>query len=340
MATANTVAEKIENVLLSEIHVDTKWNTRADVKTTTGASADDPAGGIEGLINSIETKGQDTPVVLRKMNPKDNHGKPYFLVCGFRRDHAVREITSRKGVKNPTIKAVIRTMTDYEARELNVRENTARDELGAGDIAFGVGAMLNLNKDMSGNQLAATLGISQPYCSKIMTILNLPQRILSDWRVAPRKLGVDAMKALADQKKEKAWSADEAWKAYEAAKEAKEGGGKKKTGPLAWIDSAVDKAKEMGTMLGTLQRDEAIDASDLDFDAHIRTLVSFRTETKNAKGEKAEVSDTIVARIADAARKAFDAALNATEETPVADAGAATNGGKKKGKKGGATAAN
>jgi len=319
MAVKNQIAEPIENVLLAEIEVDNKFNARFSLDPSTGGAEDD-GDGQKGLFNSISVKGQDTPVILRK-NVKGAK-KPYFLVAGFRRFAAISQIASEKGDKTPTIKAVIRDMSDQEARETNMRENTARDDLGGPDLCFGIGAILGVNKGISSVDLAKSLGMSQGYVGKLMTIWNqVRPDIVKDWRANPLKLTTEQLIGIAKLEK------DKQRESYDAILKGKEKPSAR--GPGAWVDTACKNATVVGTMLGRLQRDGAIQiVGDDFFGDNVRVLVNF----------KKEANELQVSRVAGACEKAFTDALESeeSEEEKQNAEGRATP--KKKRAKNGATA--
>lgn len=326
MALANKTAETIENVSCAEIEVEPKFNARFSVETSTEG---DDGDGQKGLVNSISTKGQDTAVILRRL-PKGAK-KPYFLVAGFRRFSAIMTIAQEKGDKAPTIKAVIRDMTDQEARETNMRENTARDDLSGPDLCFGIGSILGVNKGLSSVQLAQSLGMSQGYVGKLMTIWNTVRGdITKDWRANPLKLTTEQMVGIAKVDKEKQREMYDSLLKGKAEPSAR--------GPLAWVDTAQKAAAAVGAMLGTLQRDGALEiVGDDFFGDNIRTLVQFKDSATEGQ----------VSKIAGSAEKAYSDALEAEETEEQAKVAEGKSEGAKKAsaankkkKKGGTASAN
>lgn len=315
MAIQNQVA-KLEMVHCSEIEVDPRFNARFSVETSTGGP-DDDGDGQKGLTSSIATKGQDTAVILRRL-PKGAK-KPYFLVAGFRRHAAIMAIATEKGDKDPVIKADIRDMSDQEARETNMRENTARDDLSGPDLCFGIGSILAVNKGLSSVQLAQSLGMSQGYVGKLMTIWNTVRAdVVKDWRANPLKLTTEQMVGISKVEKEKQREM------YDGLLKGKETPSSR--GPLAWVDTAKKNAAVIGTMLGKLQRDGALTIKgEAFFDDNIRTLVSFKTSATEAQTSK----------VAHAAEEAFAAALKSVESEADKTAAAGKSDAAKKASAGG-----
>lgn len=294
MAVANAKVP-VENVLISEIEIDPKFNARSGVETGTGGPNDEK-NGFEGLKNSIMTEGQDTPVILRRLAKGSK--KPYFLVAGFRRIAALQAIAEEKGNKSPTVKAEVRDLTDEQARMTNVRENTARDDLSGADLCFGVGKILDSNKNLTSVQLATGLGMSQSYVNKMMNLWNKVRAdVLRDWRIPPQTVTVAQMMQLVDVAKEEQREKFESFRR-------KDEGEKGKRGPGAWVDTAERNAAAIGTILGKLQRDNALQiVGDSFFEDNIRTLVKF----------KADATEVQVAKIAGSCEKAFTDAYESDE---------------------------
>jgi ParB-like chromosome segregation protein Spo0J len=210
-ATASEILpeEVIKHIPISDIFADFDWNSRsqADVRNeqsdavqdTTSGRRDVEGTGLKGLALTIRAAGQDTPVILKNTaNGKSISGKktdkPYELICGFRRFVAIGLLNEAEHLEqakklgqntvpntaNGTIRAVVRKLTNTEAKLLNGRENTARSNLRAQDTMM---LVRDLAKDgMNQTQIADGLGISQPYVNKLLAISALPGPILDHWR--------------------------------------------------------------------------------------------------------------------------------------------------------------
>lgn len=322
MAVQNQIVEKVEAVLCSEIEVDHKFNARSSVEISSLVGkdgADESEHNTQkSLRESISTVGQETPVVLRRM-PKGSK-KPYFLVSGFRRYDAVIHVAAEKGNKSPTIKAFIRDMTDQQAREENMRENTARADLSGPDLCYGIGQILKSygkDKGPSSVALASTLGMSQGYTNQLMNIWNncIPE-IVKDWRESPNKLTAVQMYSLSKEDKDKQRAK------YDELVAKKSAGSEGSTrGPNAWVDTACKAAASVATILGKLQRDGALEiVGDNFFGDNVRTLVKYKADATEAQTDK----------ICAAAEKAFTDAFESEEtEEEKTNAEAKSEGAKK-----------
>lgn len=200
------IQDKFEVLPLDKIVVDPKENARLSIAS--GDSSEDRHD-FDLLVEGIRAKGQDTPVMVRPLK-----GGKFELVAGYRRVAAISKIAETDGVKAPTVKAIIRDMTDDERYSLNMRENTERDNLRVPDVAFGVGRMIAAQKSggtyKSTSDVARELGLSQSYVSKLEKIAgSLDAKLFKTWREerAPRpylEVWAIAQKPKAEQ--EKAWN--------------------------------------------------------------------------------------------------------------------------------------
>ena len=299
MTNAHATSDKILVLSLGEIDVDLKWNSRSPAEASGGP--DEESDGFAGLVKSIAINGQDTPVSVR---PSGNPKKPYRLVAGFRRFAAISKIADETGDKKPTIKAIVSNLTDEQARYLNLRENTARDDLSGPDLAFGVFELAKLNPKLTGTAIAEGLGMNQGYISRLLRIMQgVKPSITASWRAAAIKLSGEEMETLIGK------GPSEQETLYTEMTRTKGEKGTSNRGPNGWIETAKTAAQAIGTMLGNLAREgqiELINDSDNFFGDNIRTLVSFKTTIKEKGKEPREVPESVVAKIAHAAEKAFE----------------------------------
>lgn len=271
----------IEKILLREIKVDYDWNSRnkLSVLQEGGNEVDDESGKMttDELSKSIEERGQDTPVhvILNPTKDKNEAKKfPYILIAGFKRYTAMHRLAERANnnkipnpiktdpswsSKNPTIDAHIQKLSESEARMLNMRENTARANLTVPDTAYGIYQIYQSlkaeNKPLpSDSALAADLGLSQGYVSKIHRILDAivtvkNGEILKDWRTQRQPLSTDTMSQIAKQT-----TPDRVYEAY-AAKVADKGADAKpaEKDENAWKERAKVQASDLGVTIGVLQ---------------------------------------------------------------------------------------
>lgn len=212
--------ETILNVALTDIFVDYEWNVRSKsdvsdvsdaVRDTTEKNGASQGVALEDFAKNMADVGQDTPGILREVQGgKTLGGKQtklkYELVCGFRRITAVQLCNSKEFAEkaekagrpniptqpNGTFRAVVRELTPQAARLLNVRENTARNNLKTPDIMLQV---RNLAKEgLSQVAIAEGLGITQGFVSKLLKIGTLPAAVLNHWRSGSALPGLPADK--------------------------------------------------------------------------------------------------------------------------------------------------
>ncbi len=114
------------------------------------------------LTESVRTKGVVQPILVRP------NGKGYEIVFGQRRWMA----SKRAGL--PTIPAMIRKVTDAEALELQVIENSQREDPNPMEEGLGFKKLLDLGKHTT-ETLAAKLDKSVDYVLGRMKLVNLPK---------------------------------------------------------------------------------------------------------------------------------------------------------------------
>ena len=326
------IVEKVELILLDQIEVNPKWNTRSNLAEYSGGP--DGKNGLDGLVTSIKMRGQDDPVYVRP-NTREGAKKPFFLVSGNRRFEAIRRIAAEKNDKAPTIKAIVRKMTDLEAFELNVRENTAREDLGGADLAFGVGRIISAykadKKEITQQQLADMLGYSQGYMNKIEKIaLFLRVEILEKWRNEMTKLTVDQIHAIAKAPHNEQMNMYNKLVRGKAENEAENGKGR------ASIEPQKRAAARYATIIGTLVRHGHLDEVDVDtfFDETLPLVVKLK------KG-KDDLKKSDVNRCVKAAKDAYTSAVvDSGEEEEEAPKKKEEEAPKKKGGRGEARAEN
>lgn len=231
----------IQNIPLHDIEVDHTFNARSGAWAQAGETPDGHAG-MAGLVESIKSRGQDTEVVVRP-NVKGK-SKAYFLVNGFRRYEALRSIAEANKDKGATIKAKIRELTDIEARALNVRENTSREDFTPADLAFGVAEMAK--SGATDTAIAAELGLTQAYVSRLHTIVKETRtsKTFEKWRSSPVQIQVIDMYKVAKMAPEKQTEAYEVQYSKVAKVAAKE--------EVKWFDRAMVAVQSRAGYLGKL----------------------------------------------------------------------------------------
>jgi ParB/RepB/Spo0J family partition protein len=182
--------ETILNVPLTSIAVDLAWNARSGAwKRDCGFEAESA---FEELKESIRACGVKDPVKLR---PVVGGKLPFALVSEFRRYGACEEL----GLA--TIPAVVRAMTDTEARLENAREKTARSDLKPPDLAWAVAEAAKLG--LTDTDIARAIGMTQEYVSKLHRIMSdVSPAVTARWRSSACLVTVDAMYGLVKAPKE------------------------------------------------------------------------------------------------------------------------------------------
>lgn len=300
-ATKPIAGEKIHTLPLAQVKADFEWNARHGI--ISADSGDEEKNNFSDLMASIESEGQDTAVIVRPT------GKTFALVAGFRRYAAITELAKKRGDKNATIKAVVRDLSDLEARSLNIRENAARDDLRGPDLAWSIHELESLYKTKglkaSSVVIAASIGKNQGYVNKLMRIMNeTDPKVTKLWRDAPFQVAIADMEKIATYERDRQLAAfEEITKNRSGSGGQGAGGGRGK-----WLEAAESKAKSVGALLGSLAKAGAIDADALDFTDgdHIRLCVKF----------KPDATDKQVLKVGTALDTAFEAALTAVDPAP------------------------
>ena len=301
----NTVVldnEKVLTVPLASIQIRHDWNARSG--NWKDGSASEEGNDFKSLAASIEAEGQDEPVIVRPNPEISARGKlPHDLVAGYRRAEAIRFNADKNGDKNPTIRVVVRDLSESQARGLNIRENTARDDLKGPDLAWSIMELLKFGGDDS--SIARQIGKSQPYVSKLHRIMqHAVSAVTKAWRASAVAVTVDDMHKIAmDVPHDKQ---EAAFKKLLEAKKAKKGDKTANKGKNRWIDTACGQAEKVGTLLGNLEREGLINTDDLDFSAD--TLVILGIKVKDTATPKQKQ------KIADSADKAYNIAMSAASD--------------------------
>jgi hypothetical protein len=283
-------------VNVSDIHADYTWNARR-VVTEEGDAAtrtdEETNNTLRDLRDAIETDGQDTAIDVRT-NTDPKIKKPYVLVTGFRRFAAVSAIykdgRNIPGIPAGSIKAnVHENMSEADAVALNVRENTARSQLGAPDTAWGIARILHFMPALSSVEMSKRIGKNQGYCNELMKIVKRCEdtgnaKILQAWREATPPLSVDAMKKAVLQ-----CEPDRVADAYKEAVEGKGSGSGRgpTTGASAWLESSQKACVAFATKIGTLEKLGKISTDEGIFESmSIDDWKAIGVKTSGGKGEK------------------------------------------------------
>ncbi len=120
--------------------------------------------GLEELADSIKEHGVIQPVIVRKIGDK------YELIAGERRSKA----SALAGLT--TIPAIVRDMDDKESAKVSLLENLQRRNLSAIEEARTYKKILELD-GMTQDELAKTMGKSQPMIANKLRLLALPVEV-------------------------------------------------------------------------------------------------------------------------------------------------------------------
>jgi ParB/RepB/Spo0J family partition protein len=259
MATETKInPNQIYDVDPQKIWADFKWNSRSpdfegveDLETETKT--------FEALVESIRVNGQKEAVVLmpltgeQKADKKCPAGAEYFLVAGFRRLAAVTKIGGRP------VRAIIELLDPAQARVRNLAENTARDNLSGADLAWGCYQLTQ--QGMQDKDIAAAIGKSQPYVSKLTKIMgSLPKELRKAWRDARQPIPVMSLYEMVTS-----IAPEKYGEAFEALTQARNDNNPEKhtRNPNKWYDKMKEEIKIFGYRLGLLVNDEQMPEFDM-----------------------------------------------------------------------------
>ena len=124
---------------------------------------------LEELITSIEQNGLLQPIVVTKLEDNPN----YTIIAGHRRYEAYK-IMGEKKIKC----SVLKDITDKDLAVLSLTENIMRENLHPFENAIAIKNILDKQIVGSQNKLAAYVGKSKGYVSKLMNILKLPTSVI------------------------------------------------------------------------------------------------------------------------------------------------------------------
>lgn len=153
---------KFENIPLGKIIVDTN-----QPRTFFDQHA------MDELTDSVREKGVLQPILVR---PTGN-GKNYMIVCGERRYKASISVNAAFKDRN-SIPAVIRSITDDEALELQIIENLQRKDVHPMEEAVAFKSLVEHGKDLK--EIAAKIGKSEFYARQRMKLNSLTE----NWQTA------------------------------------------------------------------------------------------------------------------------------------------------------------
>ncbi len=320
-----TNGDEVKHIRLEDVFVDPNWNSRsiANVNAESSELGDREGTGITGLQTNIAQDGQENPVAVRSTTAPfyAKTSKPYALVTGFRRFEAITRINADKDLAklradekkpslipntaNGTIRAFVLTLSESEARALNIRENTLRDDLTPPDLMRGIAELANKHK-ISQVEIGARIGKAQGYVGKLLAISTCDAKVLEHWRNGGEFEGVKSIKRVTTNdmldisKIDKGRQAEE----YLRVIQTKTASASEKDANQ-WVDAAKKRAETIGWMLGVMQRDGFLKLS-----GKVSWIDAIPLYLKLGKKElKARQERSVAA----SAEKAFEKALTAEE---------------------------
>jgi ParB/RepB/Spo0J family partition protein len=290
--TTKTNRENAKEIPISQIQADHNWNSRGG---RWKEPANDEDTKFDGLVASIRARGLDEPVVVRA-NPDPKAKQPYALVYGFRRFEAVSLIAAEDKVKEPTILAVVRVLNENEARSLNIRENTVRNNLATPDLAWAIFELGRAgNTDLG---IAGEIGKTQGYVSMLHRVMKgVNPKVLDHWRASIVPLQVKQMVTVlqvASEKDEKL--AEKQMEKYTEMVKAQAEKAKVKTDDekaAAKLEGMKKKLHAFGFQLGQLDALGFLTSSDVKFSDFVEVIAPGCAEldarTKKAIAKAGEV---------------------------------------------------
>lgn len=315
---------KLVEVLLTDLDSESFQNQRTGDFTTGESSTSGVGNSFSELVKSIDNgggwdadnvhTGLRDPITARPIQ-NAKKGKPTLqVVKGFRRYAAINLLAQRDGV-TAKIPVIVKELSDLEALEENVFENTARDDLSGPDLAW---AAYNLKTSyqanglqISDNKLSDLMGKNQTYISQLLRIVIANPTVAQAWRDSPSPLKVaeiDRISKLATPELQEA--------EYERVMLAKAGkaDGSKGPGGKPLLDIATKKAERIATTVGELVKVNLV-TSNIDWTADLDKLGI------NLEGLTAHEKKTIGA----AAHTAFAKAITPPVKKPAGKAESAAS---------------
>lgn len=120
---------------------------------------------LKELATSIKNYGVLQPIIV------ENKGKFYQIIAGERRWRAAK----LAGLS--TIPCLIRNEDEQKIKEISLIENIQRENLNPIEKALGYKELID-NYNLTQQELSEKLGISRPYVTNTLRILNLDKRVI------------------------------------------------------------------------------------------------------------------------------------------------------------------
>jgi ParB/RepB/Spo0J family partition protein len=205
------------------------------------------------LVDSIGLSGQKDPITVRRKHEGivDN-GMPFEVIKGFRRFAAINLLAQRAGTEDTaTVNAIVKVLTDLQALEENIFENTARDNLTGPDLAWAAYHLQETYKangmPFSGKVVARKLGKNQPHIARLLRIVTSAPIVAKAWQEARSPITLDSLDRISKMDPDKQ---EEEYKRVNALLAGRNPRGIRGDKPP--IETAIKQAEKAATFLGSL----------------------------------------------------------------------------------------
>ena len=293
---------------LEEVATDYE-NVRSGDVTDDGGDDGSPEQTFEDLVESIKSKGQKQPVILRP-HPSPKGKVKYQLIAGYRRYAALNTLQNSTNVKHQ-IMGVVKPLDDLAALIENMTENQRR-KLRPADLMMGlwrikIGSEAK-GETLNNTQIGNIAGCNKSHAYELLAIVEKAPKVARKWYEAQYQMGVRELRSIIkiEGEKEQLAAYEEKLKTLVPPRDGGEG-----PDPNAWIERSIKQAEGIATTLGHLERRGAWKKFQMNWEEELEWL---GVKVKNGATKKQRN------RIAAKAEKAYQAALAYVEE-PEAEEG-------------------
>jgi hypothetical protein len=270
---------------LSLIERDESWNMRtgdwkADLEKLELAML---PSGYDGKIL------QDAPVVVRPVKGE----KPFSLVSGFGRCEVIDRYAKHHMLSDARVSCIVRVMTEGEALAMNVRENTARTDVKQADIARQVFRIYDWYASQHGvyltsEELSRSVGVAPPIVARMLTVMRRgSDELIEFWQNSRVPISLQDLASVVTR-----YPRLEHLSAFRALLVKPPTNRNKNISIITGKKvSVLQRAKQMGALLGALEAKGHITVNNRDFSEYVDLLVSGLAERLTYR--KLMVSSTI-----------------------------------------------
>ncbi len=167
MSTIDELAERADKMLEGETVVELSPETIEESFIRDRLEEDPQA--FEDLVAAIRENGQTSPILVR---PHPHHDGRYMVVFGHRRLKAATAL-------GRNVRAVVKPISDREHVIAQGQENSARADLSFIEKATFAKQLGALNYDSDSATVMAALSIDRATLSKMLSVANMPDDILT-----------------------------------------------------------------------------------------------------------------------------------------------------------------